>query len=111
MLDSSIKQVNQLPNDHFNKHRKNAIDKLKFKANQIYEKNPIDFKEENESLKDEIQKLKTYDKSFALGINPLADMRKDFIDTFKPYKSWHHVRGDLFQPAHGVANIKMKNPC
>jgi len=40
------------------------------------------------------------------GFQPLADMYKDFVDTFKPYKSQrYYVLRDLSQPLYGLKNI------
>lgn len=39
------------------------------------------------------------------GLQPIADMGKDFIDTFKPYKAGYHVKRDFLQPLRGVGNI------
>jgi|GEM_PF-3851340 len=40
------------------------------------------------------------------GFNPLINMRKDFIDTFKPYKSGSYfILRDLIQPFRGIGNM------
>src|SRR5579872_3176287 len=39
------------------------------------------------------------------GFQPIADMQKDAVNTFKPYKSSRHVWRDLAQPVYGVINI------
>lgn len=39
------------------------------------------------------------------GLQPLADIAKDFIDTFKPYKAGYHAGRDFLQPLRGVGNI------
>ncbi|WP_147281903.1 hypothetical protein [Legionella feeleii] len=39
------------------------------------------------------------------GLNPLLAIGKDFIDTFKPYKSNYYVQKDLIQPIRGLGNI------
>jgi hypothetical protein len=36
---------------------------------------------------------------------PVADIAKDFIDTFKPYKSRFHIKRDFLQPWWGTVNI------
>lgn len=36
---------------------------------------------------------------------PLADMAKDAMDTFKPYRSWWYVRRDALQPIFGIGNV------
>lgn len=38
-------------------------------------------------------------------LQPIADMYKDFIDTFKPYKTDYYRRRDWYQPLHGIKNI------
>lgn len=38
-------------------------------------------------------------------LQPIADMLKDFIDTFKPYKSDFYSRRDWYQPLNGLKNI------
>jgi uncharacterized membrane protein len=42
---------------------------------------------------------------FLGGLNPLLSMGKDFVDTFKPYKSAYYVQKDLLQPLRGLGNI------
>lgn len=42
---------------------------------------------------------------FLGGFNPLLGMAKDFIDTFKPYKSGFYVQRDFIQPLRGLGNI------
>lgn len=39
------------------------------------------------------------------GLQPLADMYKDLIDTFKPYKTSYHFKRDLLQPISGIGNL------
>jgi len=39
------------------------------------------------------------------GLEPVLGMTKDFVDTFKPYKSWNYVGRDLIQPLSGIGNI------
>lgn len=39
------------------------------------------------------------------GLQPIADIYKDLIDTFKPYKSRYYIRRDFFQPIIGLKNI------
>lgn len=39
------------------------------------------------------------------GLQPIADMIKDFVDTFKPYKFSDHAKKDLLQPISGLGNI------
>lgn len=39
------------------------------------------------------------------GFQPIADMNKDFVDTFKPYKSFYYVGRDALQPFRGLGNI------
>jgi len=39
------------------------------------------------------------------GIQPLADIFKDFVDTFKPYKIYSHIKRDAMQPLSGALNI------
>ncbi|MBA2653938.1 MAG: hypothetical protein H0U71_02585 [Gammaproteobacteria bacterium] len=39
------------------------------------------------------------------GFNPLLAMRKDFVDTFKPYKSRFYIARDFLQPFRGIGNI------
>tara|TARA_R110002126_G_scaffold273866_1_gene418653 strand:- start:195669 stop:196586 length:918 start_codon:yes stop_codon:yes gene_type:complete len=39
------------------------------------------------------------------GLEPVLGMIKDFVDTFKPYKSWHYVGRDIIQPLKGIGNI------
>lgn len=36
---------------------------------------------------------------------PLADMLKDAVDTFKPYKAGYQAKRDYFQPLRGLGNI------
>jgi hypothetical protein len=38
------------------------------------------------------------------GFQPIMDMAKDFIDTFKPYKSSSYLVRDLTQPLRGIGN-------
>lgn len=42
---------------------------------------------------------------FLGGLNPLLAMGKDFVDTFKPYKSGYYVQRDFLQPLRGLGNI------
>lgn len=42
---------------------------------------------------------------FLGGLNPLLAMKKDVVDTFKPYKSNYYILRDLIQPVRGVGNI------
>lgn len=42
---------------------------------------------------------------FLGGLNPLLAMGKDFVDTFKPYKSNYYVQKDILQPLRGLGNI------
>jgi hypothetical protein len=42
---------------------------------------------------------------FLGGFEPLRRMKKDFIDTFKPYKINTHIRREIFQPIRGFGNI------
>lgn len=39
------------------------------------------------------------------GFQPLADIYKDFVDTFKPYKSKRYILRDFLQPLYGLENI------
>jgi len=39
------------------------------------------------------------------GLQPIADIGKDFVDTFKPYKARYHAQRDFLQPIRGVGNI------
>ncbi len=39
------------------------------------------------------------------GLQPIVDVGKDFIDTFKPYKSIYHIKRDFMQPISGIGNI------
>lgn len=39
------------------------------------------------------------------GLNPFITMKKDFVDTFKPYPSIHFFYKDLLLPARGVGNL------
>lgn len=36
---------------------------------------------------------------------PLADMAKDAVDMFKPYRSWWYVKRDILQPIFGIGNF------
>jgi hypothetical protein len=38
-------------------------------------------------------------------LQPLAYMGKDYMDTFKPFKSSYYIKRDLLQPIHGLINI------
>ncbi len=42
---------------------------------------------------------------FKGALQPLFDMAKDAVDTFKPYRSNFYVRRDALQPVFGLANI------
>lgn len=42
---------------------------------------------------------------FLGGLNPLIAMGKDFLDTFKPYKSRFYIFRDLLQPLRGLGNV------
>jgi hypothetical protein len=44
-------------------------------------------------------------QQFLGGLQPLADMLKDFVDTFKPYKIYSHTKRDAIQPFSGALNI------
>jgi len=44
-------------------------------------------------------------QQFLGGFQPLVDMGRDFVKTFKPYKSDNHVLEDLAQPFRGVGNF------
>ena len=39
------------------------------------------------------------------GFNPILAMKKDVVDTFKPYKSGFYLLRDVLQPVRGVANV------
>lgn len=39
------------------------------------------------------------------GLQPVADMAKDYIDMFKPYKSAYYPRRDFLQPIRGLGNV------
>lgn len=39
------------------------------------------------------------------GFQPLMDMHKDLVNTFRPYKSWKHVEQELLQPVRGLGNV------
>lgn len=39
------------------------------------------------------------------GLQPVFDMRKDYVDTFKRYKVGMHVLRDLGQPIFGIGNV------
>ncbi len=39
------------------------------------------------------------------GLQPIADMGKDVVDTFKPYKSFYYAKRDFLQPIRGLVNI------
>lgn len=39
------------------------------------------------------------------GLQPIVDMRKDLVDTFKPYKIKSHIGRDFMQPVRGLGNI------
>jgi len=39
------------------------------------------------------------------GLNPLLDIKKDALDTFKPYKANYYITRDLLQPLRGIGNI------
>jgi hypothetical protein len=47
----------------------------------------------------------TIPKQILGGLQPLADILKDVVDTFKPYKSSYHVKRDLLQPIRALGNI------
>lgn len=38
-------------------------------------------------------------------LQPLADMAKDAVDMFKPYRSWWYVKRDILQPIFGIGNF------
>ncbi len=42
---------------------------------------------------------------FLGGLNPILAMKKDFVDTFKPYKANYYILRDLTQPVRGVGNF------
>lgn len=39
------------------------------------------------------------------GFQPFADMAKDFIDTFTPYRSGWYAGRDFLQPIYGLGNL------
>ncbi|MFI4956612.1 MAG: hypothetical protein ACHQAX_05335 [Gammaproteobacteria bacterium] len=39
------------------------------------------------------------------GLQPLVDIQKDFVNTFRLYKSWRHIGTDALQPIRGIGNI------
>jgi hypothetical protein len=39
------------------------------------------------------------------GFHPFTDMGKDFVNTFKPYKTWHHIAKECLQPLRVIGNI------
>lgn len=51
------------------------------------------------------KKALVHGANFLKGFQPLADLFKGFIDTFRPYKSTHHFLSDLAQPLRGIGNI------
>ncbi|CDZ76620.1 hypothetical protein BN59_00894 [Legionella massiliensis] len=42
---------------------------------------------------------------FLGGLHPFIAIKKDIIDTFKPYKANFHIKRDLIQPIRGIANL------
>lgn len=47
---------------------------------------------------------------FLGGLQPFRAMKKDIVDTFKPYKSTFYIKRDLMQPVAGIGNI-IKGSC
>ncbi len=39
------------------------------------------------------------------GFHTLTDMGKDFVNTFRPYKTWYHIAKEFLQPLRGIGNI------
>ncbi len=46
-----------------------------------------------------------FERQFRGPVQPLADMAKDVMDTFKPYKGWYQFRRELMQPLRGAGNL------
>lgn len=56
----------------------------------------------NREKKDPRRRISHY---FLGGLNPLLAIKKDVVDTFKPYKSGYYVQRDLLQPVRGLGNL------
>lgn len=46
-----------------------------------------------------------YASSFLGGLNPLFSIKKDFLDTFRPYKARFYIYRDMIQPLRGFGNV------